>query len=310
MSHSTELAVHGGTEDVFALGKAMHASGLFPDVKRAEQAVVKILAGREFGIGPVAALSGIHIIDGKPSAGSGLLAGLVKASGKYDYDVLKLDATGCELEFFDVRGGTRGTRVTMSRDKNGKPAPGTPSVSFGPKEAKDANLIGRANYKKHPLDMFFARAVTAGVRRFCPDVINGLVAYTPDELGAAVDEDGNVLPAVVEAVKPARTKAVEPAANAAAPVADVEGSAVEVVTDPVTERFVPDRVELMRAFKASGWTPDKLRWKLVEIGIESVEDLKAAIAGLSLDQACGLQDALVAAAATDDGVPGSGEASA
>lgn len=31
------------------------------------------------------------------------------------------------------------------------------------------------------------------MRWFCPDVMNGSVAYTPEELGAETDQDGNVI---------------------------------------------------------------------------------------------------------------------
>lgn len=39
----------------------------------------------------------------------------------------------------------------------------------------------------------FARAMSNGVRWFCPDVFFGAAVYTPDELGAAVDAEGNVI---------------------------------------------------------------------------------------------------------------------
>lgn len=36
-------------------------------------------------------MSCIHIIQGKPTIGAGLIASTVKGSGKYDYKVVKLD---------------------------------------------------------------------------------------------------------------------------------------------------------------------------------------------------------------------------
>jgi hypothetical protein len=41
--------------------------------------------------------------------------------------------------------------------------------------------------------MLFARAMSNGVKWFCPDVMNGSTVYTPEELGADVDEDGNIV---------------------------------------------------------------------------------------------------------------------
>ena len=68
-----------------ALGKAFAESGMFPDIKSAAQAIVKIQAGAELGIGPFQSMSGIHIISGKPTIGAGVMAAMVKGSGKYDY---------------------------------------------------------------------------------------------------------------------------------------------------------------------------------------------------------------------------------
>lgn len=56
--------------------------------------------------------------------------------------------------------------------------------------AKDAAKAGTKNMDKFPRNMLFARAMSNGVRWFCPDVMNGSAVYTPEELGADVDEEG------------------------------------------------------------------------------------------------------------------------
>ena len=68
-----EIAKLSGSE-IMSMGKAFAESGMFPDIKSAAQAVVKIQAGAEIGIPPFAAMSGIHIIQGKPTIGAGLIA--------------------------------------------------------------------------------------------------------------------------------------------------------------------------------------------------------------------------------------------
>jgi hypothetical protein len=92
MSESLPVTANGGaavptTEppvgpmtDPLAVGQVMARSGLFPDITRVSQAVVKVLAGRELGIGPFAAMSDIHIIEGKPVIGARILAALVRQS--------------------------------------------------------------------------------------------------------------------------------------------------------------------------------------------------------------------------------------
>ena len=94
-----EIAKLSGSE-IMSMGKAFAESGMFPDIKSAAQAVVKIQAGAEIGIPPFAAMSGIHIIQGKPTIGAGLIASSVKASGKYDYRVMQQDEKVCSIDFY------------------------------------------------------------------------------------------------------------------------------------------------------------------------------------------------------------------
>ncbi len=67
------VAVAGRDRDPITIRQIMARSGLFPDITRVCQAVVKILAGGELRIGPFAAMSDIHLIDGKPVVGAGSL---------------------------------------------------------------------------------------------------------------------------------------------------------------------------------------------------------------------------------------------
>ena len=74
--------------DMSQLAKVFAESGMFSDSKSVAQAIVKIQAGQELGIPPFASMSGVHIIQGRPAIGAGLMAGKVKSSGKYDYKVI------------------------------------------------------------------------------------------------------------------------------------------------------------------------------------------------------------------------------
>ena len=75
------------TQDALSVAETFFQSGMFTDIKSSSQAMVKIMAGQEFGIPPFAAMSGIHLIQGKPTIGAGLMAQRVKKSGKYSYNV-------------------------------------------------------------------------------------------------------------------------------------------------------------------------------------------------------------------------------
>ena len=80
---------------------------------------------------------------------------------------------------------------------------------FGETEAAAMQLAGKDNYKNQAATMYKWRAVAACARVVFPDVITGL--YTPDEMGADVTEDGELLPPVkdnLRAIPP--TTPVEP----------------------------------------------------------------------------------------------------
>jgi hypothetical protein len=51
---------------------------------------------------------------------------------------------------------------------------------------------GTQNLNKFARNMLFARCISNGIKWFCPDVFSGSV-YTPEELGATVNEEGDVI---------------------------------------------------------------------------------------------------------------------
>ncbi len=161
-------------DDAERAAKAMAASGFFADTKQASQAVVKILAGQELGFGPFASMTGVNIIQNKPVLAANLMAAAVKRTGKYNYRVVEMNETVCELAFFED-----GKEVGRSR--------------FTMEDASKSGLSGKDNWKKYPRNMLFARAVSNGQKWYAPDVFNGATVYTPDELGAVVDEDGAIV---------------------------------------------------------------------------------------------------------------------
>jgi hypothetical protein len=157
------------TNDPIRLGEVLAASGYFQDARDAAKAAVKVMAGQELGFGPIASMTGIHIIDGKPSIGANLLAALVKRSPNYSYKVREMTAERCVIAFFE----------------NGEEL--EPPSEFTVEDAKRAGLLGRRNWQQYPKNMLFARALSNGVTFHCPDLCMGAPIYTPDELGAEVD---------------------------------------------------------------------------------------------------------------------------
>jgi hypothetical protein len=171
-----ELVVRAGL-DIASLGDILAKSGYFQDTRDAAQAIVKVLAGQELGFGPVASMTGVYIVKGKVSLSANLMGAAVKRSGRYNYRVLELTDEAAEIEFFEDGKGIGRSRFTLQ-------------------DAQKAGLNGSDNWRKYPRNMLFARALSNGVKWYCPDVTGG-PAYTPDELGAVVDEDGEVIEAEV-----------------------------------------------------------------------------------------------------------------
>jgi hypothetical protein len=151
--------------DAISIGETFYKSGMFADIKSAQQAVVKIMAGAEMGISPFQAMSGIHIIQGKPTIGAGLMASRVKASGKYNYKVTEMTDKVCTIDFLE-----------------GGQSIGTSSFTI-----EDAKKAGTKNLDKFPRNMLFARAMSNGVRWFCPDIYEGPV-YVPEEMESITED--------------------------------------------------------------------------------------------------------------------------
>lgn len=151
--------------EITTIGKVFAESGLFADVKSQAQAVVRILAGQEIGIPPFAAISGIHIISGKPTIGAGLMASRVKGSGKYDYKVKEHTDKLCSIDFYQ-----------------GKEMIGNSTFTID-----DAKKAQTKNLDKFPRNMLFARAMSNGVKWFTADIFSGPV-YVPEEM-VTITED-------------------------------------------------------------------------------------------------------------------------
>ena len=163
--------------NVQRLGNLLAASGYFTDAREMAQAAVKVLAGQELGIPPIAAMMGINIIKGKVALGAHLIASRIRAHG-YDFRFKRHDNSGCVLEFLSKPEG--GKRSVLGES------------SFTEEDAKAAQCFTDM-YKKYPRNMYYSRAVSNGSKWYCPEIFGGAPVYTAEELGAPIDSDGNAL---------------------------------------------------------------------------------------------------------------------
>lgn len=164
------------------IGAIFVKSGFFKDTKDASQAIVKIMAGAELGLGPMASMAGIYIVKGKVSLSANLMAAAVRRSRRYDYKLRTLTAEICSIEFFEGKESLGFSEFTMKEAIAGKL---TQDYDQDTKQWKD-----KATWKNFPKNMLFSRAMSNGVKWYCPELTSG-PAYTPDELGVEEDYDGN-----------------------------------------------------------------------------------------------------------------------
>lgn len=166
------------TESSRELALYFKESGLFPDLATEAQAFVKIVAGRELGLGPLASVTGLNVIKGRVTFSANLLASMVKRHPRYDYRVLDHSDRSCQIAFFES-----GEQIGVS--------------TFTVEDAGRAGLRG-PSWERYPRAMLFARALTQGVRWYCPDVTAGAPAYSPEELEEETVEAEVVAPPVID----------------------------------------------------------------------------------------------------------------
>lgn len=147
-------------------------SGLLPTAYRKQPANVlwAYEYGQMLGLSPMAAITGIHVIEGKPTASAALISALVRRAGH------RLRVTGDDTE----------ATVEIVRCDD-------PEFTFRAvwtmQRAQQAGLSGKGVWKSYPAAMLKARAISECARDACEEALMGM-HYVPEELGADVDEDG------------------------------------------------------------------------------------------------------------------------
>lgn len=187
--------------------------------------------GAMLGIHPMAALQGIHIIEGKPSLSANLLAALVRRAGHR----LRVSTTGS---------WTAGTFVARAELVRADDPDFTFAVEWGNERAQRAGLTSKSGpWKTYPEAMSKSRAITEVIREGAPDVTL-VPAYSAEELGESnIDESGEL---IVENVVKEDTPVVQPQPKPqeqpqSEPQGDAEQPQTPQTQDDVTEATIePD----------------------------------------------------------------------
>lgn len=209
---SKELSV----QEKLELAKTMSVSSLLP--RQYQNNPGNMLYAIEYAealdVPRMTAITGIHVIEGKPSASAQLIAALVRRAGH------KLRVT------FDRQAMAARAVVIRTDD---------PDFEFVSEwtldRAKSAGLTGKGVWKSYPDAMLKARAITEVARDAASEALFGII-YTAEELGAdEVDQDGAYVGGSVTTVQVAHPADVvaEPArdwvaeAEALAVAGDLDG---------------------------------------------------------------------------------------
>lgn len=176
--------------DVWRFCEKLADSPLLPDAYRRNPSSVlwAMEYGRALGLDVVTTISTIHVIKGKPSQSADLMLSRTRAAG-HRVRIQPGDGS-CTASIWRSDDPEFENRVTWTYDD---------AVTGRLCELRDGRPYSRSqknepqSWEKWPRAMLRARAISECVRMACPEVLHGAI-YTPEELGAVIDQDGNPLP--------------------------------------------------------------------------------------------------------------------
>ncbi len=145
-----------------------------PSCSTPQALLLKFLYGRELGLPPMASLYEIDIIEGKGSLNAKTMVGLVRRRQLGDVELLVSNSEEAIVEAWR-------TDRPDSRIK----------FRFSIEDAAKADLVHKKNWTKYPEAMLLARVQAKACRALFQEMFLGL-AYTAEELGAEVAEEGTV----------------------------------------------------------------------------------------------------------------------
>ena len=153
--------------------------GMFPDLKSEEQAATLLIIGRGFNISDYDSVTGLYLRQGKVNMHANVMATAIKASGKYDYEVVENSDQQCEIKFLRV-------------DATGRHPLGFHTFSMA--QAQRAGLNKNFTWKQYPEAMLFARCISAGYRAHCPDALGAAPVYVEQHGEMEVEGKGDTNP--------------------------------------------------------------------------------------------------------------------
>lgn len=178
---SGQLSISNQTLEPKKIIEAAMASGYFKHLKSPADGYIIAAYGASLNMDITTALNNIILVNGRMTFSANFIASLIKRSGKYRYRVKAKTAKECVIEFFEkIEHCTKEGRQYWEWELQG-------TETFTYAMAERAGLTQKGtNWKSWPEAMCFARCITAGARTYCPDLLNGQAAYTPDEIEPSI----------------------------------------------------------------------------------------------------------------------------
>lgn len=186
------------------LADRLAAAHLLPAALRQKPAdlLLIMLHGRDLGLSVSQALRGLHVVEGKVVLSADLMLAMCLKRPDICESFRLLESTD--------------QRAVYEAKRRGQPAV---TLAWTIKQAQDAGLAGRGNWKGYPAAMLRARCIAALARATFPDLLFGV--YDTDELASGPPAPIVARPVAVEPEEPVVPRyAITPAGEAALEAAE------------------------------------------------------------------------------------------
>lgn len=240
---------------------ALVESGFLPKaVDTWQKATAIMMYGKEMGIGPMESMQSIDVIQGKPTQKPQSMKAMVhkKLPGAV-FRIVKTNDEGCAIE---------------------AARPGDPVMiyTFSKADAERLGYQNKDNWKKQPKVMLQWRCIGYVSRTVFPDCLSG-VSYTPEELGAEVDADHNVIK-----INP-QTIIDQPIETPVTPPIDIKE--INKEADAAKEAQAKKEAQSLLLKKIaeltdSGWKTEEILKKLNLTNLSDLKDSKQIMAALEV----------------------------
>lgn len=164
--------------EIMAFASFCEKAGYLPKNTTREQATLAIVAGKQLGLAPFAAIQNIAVINGRPSVWGDAVGGLVASSGL------------CEREYVEEIGTEKDFRIVYHVKRKGREDEVV--REFGYADAVRAQLWGKAGpWTSYPKRMMMMRARAFAYRDAFPDVLKGMRIAEEEQDVIDVEPVGN-----------------------------------------------------------------------------------------------------------------------